>query len=203
MSTMRSPAPLGQSGAIRAQRRAAWVCCVAVLFTAAAGRVPAAPSVEIRDTFPAGDKVTLNRNQTFYIHLYYDTDRPVGIWARPFFQGKPANAGNNGSYSYTGSGEALGWFFFMSNRGEVDEIRITAGDGSLDGTAVVLNYPVHISASEQDGATEAEPEWVTRLKARDEEQHRRAYQAYINQPISTAWSLFMSVFIIGVLVLGV
>jgi hypothetical protein len=203
MPTTGYPAALGENAAMRAQRRTTRVYCIAVLFAIFASGVRAATSVEVRDTFPAGDDLTLSRNESFYIRLHYDTDRPVGIWARPFFRGKPANAGSNGSYSYTGSGEALGWFFFMSNRGEVDEIRITAGDGSRDGTSVVLSYPVHIIASEGDGTPEVEPEWVARLKARDAEQQRRAYQAYVNQPISAGWNLFMSVFMIGVLLLAV
>lgn len=144
----------------------------------------------------------LQRNQSFYIHLGYSTDRPIGIWVRPYFHGKPANAGSNGSYTYTGTGEALGWFFLISNGGEVDELRITAGDGSRDDTPVVLTYPVHVTGTEREGNPEPEPEWVGRLKARDAQQQQSAYQAYMNRPASTGTSLVVTFFMWFVLALG-
>ena len=164
--------------------------------------VHAATTVEVLETYPAGEQVTLGRNENFYLRLSYDTDHPIGIWARPYFKGEPANAGNNGSYSYSGNGEALGWFFFMGNRGEVDEIRITAGDGSIAGTPVVLTYPVHVMAGEREPHAEDAPEWVARLKAADAERQRLAHQAYANRPESPFASLIVSLFMISVLVLG-
>jgi len=104
---------------------------IAILALAHIGPLQAAATVEVLETYPAGEEVTLGRNETFYLRLAYDSDKPIGIWARPYYRGQPANAGNNGSYSYTGKGEALGWFFFSGNHGEVDEVRITAGDGSI------------------------------------------------------------------------
>jgi hypothetical protein len=65
-----------------------------------------ATTVEVLETYPAGKQVTLGRGENFYLRLSYDTDHPIGIWARPYFKGEPANAGNNGSYSYSGNGEA-------------------------------------------------------------------------------------------------
>src|SRR5262245_4048254 len=105
-----------------------WVATLGLAGTDAAS---AGATVEVLETSPAGEQVTLGRNENFYLRLRYDTDHPIGIWARPYFRGQPAKAGSNGSYSYNGNGEALGWFFFSGNRGEVDEIRITAGDGSI------------------------------------------------------------------------
>lgn len=67
--------------------------------------------VQVLETWPAGDAVTLGKGQNFYLHLGYASDQPVRIWARPYFQGKPASAGSNSSRTYpAGSGEALGWF---------------------------------------------------------------------------------------------
>lgn len=180
-----------------------WLCWLVVLCAVGAHGARAATTVEVLDTFPAGDDVVLKRNEYFYIHLHYDTDRPVGIWARPFLRGKPASAGTSGSYSYTGSGEALGWFFFIANSGEVDEIRISAGDGSRDGTPVALSYPVHVTASEDSGAQEAQPEWVTRLKERDAQQQQAAYQAYASQPPSPGSGVLVSAFMLAALALGV
>jgi hypothetical protein len=192
------------SGAARARwrvlmfRRAA-----AALLLAGSAAAQAATTVEVLETYPAGEEVTLGRNENFYLRLRYDTDHPVGIWAQPYFRGKPARAGSNGSYSYRGSGEALGWFFLMSSGERVDEIRITAGDGSIDGTPVVLTYGVHVTGGEQAPGSEAEPDWVARLKAADAERQRLAYQAYANRPVAPGTSLLVALFMVGVLALGV
>jgi len=176
---------------------------IATLGLTGTGPVQAAATVEVLETYPAGPEVALGRNENFYLRLRYDADHPIGIWARPYFKGQPANAGTNGSYSYSGNGEALGWFFFSGNRGEVDEIRITAGDGSIAGTPVVLTYPVHVVPSEHQPDAEDAPEWVARLKAADTERQRQAYQAYANRPVSPFTSLLVSLFMIVVLALGV
>jgi len=176
---------------------------VAMLGLAGTDAVWAGATVEVLETYPAGEEVTLGRNENFYLRLRYDTEHPIGIWARPYFRGQPANAGNNGSYSYSGNGEALGWFFFSGTRGEVDEIRITASDGSIAGTPVVLTYPVHVLASERQPGAEGAPEWVARLKAADAERQKLAYQAYSNRPVAPFTSLLVSLLGIAVLVLGV
>jgi hypothetical protein len=176
---------------------------IAILALADTGPVQAAATVEVLETYPAGEEVTLGRNETFYLRLGYDSDKAIGIWARPYFRGQPANAGNNGSYSYSGKGEALGWFFLSDSHGEVDEIRITAGDGSIAGPPVVLSYPVHVMAGEHPVDAEVAPDWVARLKAADAERQRLAHQAYANRPVSPFTSLLVSLLMIGVLVLGV
>ena len=175
---------------------------IAILALAHIGPLQAAATVEVLETYPAGEEVTLGRNETFYLRLAYDSDKPIGIWARPYYRGQPANAGNNGSYSYSGKGEALGWFFFSDNHGQVDEVRITAGDGSIAGTPVVLTYPVHVMPGEREPQAEDAPEWVARLKAADAERQRLAHQAYANRPESPFASLLVSLFMIAVLVLG-
>jgi hypothetical protein len=177
-----------------------WIATVGL---AGSGPVEADATVQVLETYPSGEEVTLGRNDNFYLRLRYDTKHPMGIWARPYFRGHPANAGSNGSYSYSGNGEALGWFFFSGNRGEVDEIRITAGDGSIAGTPVMLIYPVHVMASERHSDADDPPEWVARLKAVDAERQRLAYQAYADRPVAPFTSLLVSLFMIAVLVLGV
>ncbi len=52
------------------------------------GVVQAADPVEVLDTYPAGETVTLNRNQNLYLHLRYTSDHPIVIWARPYFHGR-------------------------------------------------------------------------------------------------------------------
>jgi len=201
---MRTAAPITDRRTPRAWPRAfmfgVWI---ATLGLASTGAAQAAATVEVLETYPAGEEVTLGRNENFYLRLRYDTDHPIGIWARPYSRGQPASAGSNGSYRYSGNGEALGWFFFSGNRGEVDEIRITAGDGSIAGTPLVLTYRVHVMASERQPETEDAPEWVPRLKAADAERQRLASQAYANRPVAPFTSLLLSLFTIVVLVLGV
>jgi len=194
----------GVSGAPRARRRVLMFWrAVAALLLAGSAAAQAATTVEVLETYPAGEEVTLGRNENFYLRLRYDTDHPVGIWARPYLRGKPARAGSNGSYTYSGSGEALGWFFLMSSDAQVDEIRITAGDGSIDGTPVVFTYGVHVTGSEQAPGSEAQPDWVARLKAADAERQRLAYQGYANRPVAPGTSLLAALFMVGVLALGV
>jgi hypothetical protein len=168
-----------------------------------AATLQAAPSVSVLATYPDGDEVILGRNQNFYLRLHYDTDEAIGIWARPYFHGQPANAGSNGSYRYSGSGEALGWFFFSGNRGEVDEIRISAGDGSSAGTPVLLTYRVHVLPSERAADAAEEPQWVGELRAADAARQRLAAQAYANRPASPWSSLLLGLFMLAVLGLGI
>jgi hypothetical protein len=169
---------------------------------AAVGVAHAVTTVEILDTYPSGEAVTLNRNQNFYLHLHYTTDRPIVLWARPYFHGRPVNAGSNGSFKYTDSGEALAGFFLRSADAEVDEIRIAAGDGSQNGTPVVMTYPIRLVGNGKEGGADPEPEWLSRLKARDATRQRQAYEAQANRPVSAVQSLGVSVLLWGMLALG-
>src|SRR5271154_5157457 len=175
---------------------------ILLMSLSAVGAACAATMVEVLDTFPSGDTVTLNRNENFYIRLHYSTDRPVRIWARPYFRGEPVNAGSSGSFNYTDSGEALAWFFLQSEAGTVDEIRIMAGDGSGTGTAFALSYAVHVEGSNLEGAVEGEPQWVTSLRARDAARQREAYEARMKTPISAGESAGIVALVWGMLALG-
>ena len=167
---------------------------------AAFGVAHAVSTVEVLDTYPSSEAV-LNRNQNFYLHLHYTTDRPIVIWARPYFHGEPVNAGSDGSFKYTDSGEALSWFFLLSKDAEVDEIRIAAGDGSQSGTPVVAKYPVRLTGNGESGA-DPEPEWLPRLKARDAARERQAYEAR-TRPVSAVESLGVGALMWGMVALGV
>jgi hypothetical protein len=117
--------------------------------------------VELLDTEPESRTVTLGSGQTFYLRLAYSTDAPVHIWARPYFAGREVNAGSNPSRVYEGAGEALAWFFFIGDAGQrVDEIRISAGDGTTAGTQELLRVPVSIGAGVQRAPAAAEPAWL-------------------------------------------
>ena len=170
---------------------------------ATVGMAHAASTVEVLDTYPSGETVALHADQHFYLHLHYSTDRPIVIWARPYFHGVPVRAGSSGSFKYLGSGEALSWFFLMSQDAEVDEIRIAAGDGSQSGTPVVASYPVRVVGNDTESGAAPEPEWLPRLKASDATRQRQAYEARTNTPVSVVGSVGVSALMWGMLALGV
>lgn len=162
----------------------AMLTCVAIAMLAF-HPARAATQVQVIETWPAGDHVTLGKNQNFYLHLHYSSDQPVHIWARPYFQGRPANAGSNPSRTYpAGSGEALGWFFLFDPGTRVDEVRISAGDGSTNRTPVVATYPVSITGGDQPAQDMAQPAWVASLGATDESVSRAAYEKTMSTPPS-------------------
>lgn len=164
----------------------------------------ATTTVHVVATDPPGSVVTLGSNQSFYLHLNYQSDQPVQIWAQPYFHGKTVNAGSNPSRVYpVGSGEALGWFFLFKPGTQVDEVRITAGDGSLGGTPLVTTYPVQITGSNQPVTAHSKPDWVTRLKALDAAAQKADYERRMNAPISIGEEILFSGFMLGMLALGI
>lgn len=160
--------------------------------------------VHVLETWPAGDSITLGRNQNFYLHLRYTSDQPVHIWARPYFQGEPAKAGSNPSRVYpAGSGEALGWFFLFDPDTQVDEVRISAGDGSYNRTPVVATYPVSITGSHALAQATAQPAWVVSLSAADEAASRADYEKTMNTSPSAGDVALFSGFMLAMIAIGV
>lgn len=162
----------------------------------------AGPTVRVVETWPVGDSVTLARNQNFYLRLAYDTDTPVGIWVAAYHKGKRVNVGSSPSPTYSGRGEGLGWFFFMQAGDRVDEIRITAGDGSLDNTPVVAVWRGLVMAGDLAGTTEGQPDWVATMSARAKAAQDEAYQARMQTPMTAADTALASGFMLTVLALG-
>lgn len=164
----------------------------------------AATTVELLATEPASPTVTLGSSQTFHMRIAYSTDTPVRIWARPFFEGREVNAGSNPSHVHEGQGEALAWFFFLGEPGQqVDEIRISAGDGSTAGTEVLLKLPVRITAGTRAAPETAEPDWLTRLKAEDERLQREDYERRMSEPVGVGDGLFAMGFMLAVVAIGI
>jgi len=131
-----------------------------------AGRVDAthaAMTVEVLETFPPGQEVTLGENQVFYLRLAYNTDAPRRIWARPYFEGREVDAYSNPSPRYAqGSGEALAWFSFTKAGLQVDEIRVSAGNSH---PRVVANHRLRMVVVDNAAVTTAEPAWIARLRS--------------------------------------
>ena len=174
-----------------------WILCGLVAWLAWAGPARADVTVEVRETSPSGDAVALGPDQTYYLRLEYSTDEAVHIWARPWFHGREVDAGSHPSPQYTGSGEALGWFFIRKPGTQVDEIRITAGDGTRNGTRLVAIHSVEITVGRTPVAATA-PAWVARLRAQAEQAEERARQASANQPDTIGDKLFFAAIMLAV-----
>lgn len=172
-----------------------WLCGASVAQTA--------PTVQVLETYPAGDEVMLASNQNFYLHLGYASDHPIKIWAQPYFEGKPARAGSNPSRSYEGTGEALGWFFLSDSDAQVDEVRIRAGDGSPGGTHEVTRYAVHVQGGGAASSDADKPDWVTNLSALDTQAQRTDYEKRMNTPPSGGDVALFGGFMLLILALGI
>ena len=63
----------------------AWPCAfmfwgwIATMGLSGTGAAQAVATVEVLEAYPAGEEVTLGRNENFYLRLRYDTDHPIGI----------------------------------------------------------------------------------------------------------------------------
>jgi len=174
-----------------------------VLGLSFSGVARAAVTAAVIATDPPGADVILKRNENFYVRIHYTTDQPVSIWTRPYFRGREVNAGSNPSRTYAGNGEALGWFFFMQPGDQVDEIRVTAGDGSRDGTHLVATHHVHIVGSANSGALRKEPDWVVEMNRQDKAAQRADYERRMNTPPTAADVALFNGFMLAVVALGV
>ena len=185
--------------------RAAVLAMFSLAALAAVPRAIAETRVEVLGTEPASRAVTLGSGQTFYLRIAYATDAPVRIWARPYFEGREVSAGTNPSRLHEGDGEALAWFFFLGEPGQqVDEIRISAGDGSNSGTRELVRFPVRITAGTKPATTAtAEPAWLVQLKAEEERLQREDYERRMSEPLSAGDGLFAAGFMLAVLAIGI
>lgn len=186
----------------RSMRNALLTCTALLLLCTVSAR--AEVTVEVLDTFPAGDTVRLGPNQSFYLHLRYQSDQPLRIWARPLFQGSPAAAGTNPSRIHpAGSGEVLGWFFLSDQDARVDEVQITAGDGSPDGTALVAIYPVAVIGTRNPVPEAAAPAWLGELRQQELDAQRAAYEEAMNTPPDATSILLFNGFMLAMFACGI
>jgi hypothetical protein len=179
---------------------------ISLAFALAAIGAHAETEVRVLATYPPGASVILDNDQNFYLRIGYTTDEAVRIWARPYFHGREVQAGSNPSHTYTGTGEALGWFFMMDPGERVDEVRILAGDGSQAGARLVATHTVRIGGSGRPAASTSEPDWVAKLIQEDERLRREELEKWRNTPPSAGETLFVSGFMlaaVGVAIVGV
>ena len=158
----------------------------------------AATEAHIVATQPAAE-ATLGRQQSFWVRMEYSTDEAVSLWARPYRNGKQVTqAMSNASLSYTGAGEALGWFA-LTGPGEVDEIRVIAGGGKPYREWELQRQPVHLRWGQEQAATAPQAEWVTSLLAVEKTRQDEAFQQRANEPVSAGSVALFGGFMLTVL----
>ena len=136
---------------------------------------PDGTQVRVLDTWPSGESVLLGRNQNFYLHLAYDAPKPTHLYVMPMYRGKLANVGMSGSQTYSGSGEAVTWFFLNAPGAQVDEVRIQTGDGGPGKQPMVTVWRGSVSAGSM-ASDLPNPEWLDRLMPELAERARWAEQ---------------------------
>ncbi|BFU93000.1 MAG: hypothetical protein NTAFB01_41870 [Nitrospira sp.] len=158
--------------------------------------------VHVIETWPSGEHITLGKHQNFYLRLRYETDKPVHIWARPYLNGKPVEAGSNPSQMYSGKGETFGWFFFHAPGGMVDEVRITAGDGRISNTPIVAVWRGDIVGGSEVLGAQTQPAWIDEMSARAKAAQDEAYRTQMQEPLSRSDTALVTGFLWGVLAAG-
>ncbi len=175
---------------------------VLMLLLVPAGWAGATTTVRVVETWPAGDSVTLARQQNYYLRLAWASDTPVGIWVEPFHRGKPVKAGTSTSLRYSGEGEAFVSFFLWEPGDEVDEVRIKAGNGGVNSTPVVARYAVHVVQGSAPRGPESEPAWLARLQEHKQVAEKRARQEYESRTESAGTDTLIVGFLAGTVGLG-
>jgi hypothetical protein len=130
---------------------------------AAAEKSSPLPEVRVVDTDPPAGR-NLSRNWPLYVHLRYQSEVPLRVQVKGYFQGTEVKDGVswNPSPAYrAGSGEAIAWIAF-SKAAHLDELRMEVSDGGWN-DLLVLKVPTNVAWSPM--ATERPPtaEWVDRF----------------------------------------
>ena len=162
--------------------------------------VQAEVRVRVAATDPPAS-ATLGRDEPFYLRIQFDADEPTSIWARPYYAGKPVlRSKSNVSMSYTGTGEALGWFS-LDGAGEVDEVRIVLGGGNPFRERPGASYPVKLVWTGAPAASAAREPWVDELRRQTDAAFRQAAKEQASRPISVADMALASGFMLLVVAL--
>jgi hypothetical protein len=171
---------------------------LATLSIAAQSAAHADATARVIETQPGADAV-LGRQESFWVRIGYNSDEAITLWARPYRDGvQVKKAISNGSSSYTGSGEALGWFA-LTEPGDVDEVRIFAGGGKPYREWELARHSVRLSWTNETATANPPEPWVTDLLAIEKAQQAQAAQRRANEPTSVASTAFLSGFMLAVL----
>jgi len=173
----------------------AWLLC-------AMAPAQAQTTVRLLGTFPEGSDIAVPTGETVYVRVAYDAPTPIRIWVRPYYQGKEVSAGSGPSLLYRGQGELLG-FFFLNEPGHVDELRVTAGDGSRGGTPEIARWPIRVSSYSNAPPLPPAPAWLVRLRdAHNQAMHEQMQSGAGAPPSAGAVGLF-GVFMLVFAALGI
>lgn len=107
---------------------------------------------------------------TVYFRVGYRSNQPIRIQAQGFRGGEPVRGGHNGSPAWpaTEVGEAFAWFF-VSEAGRVDELRVDVSDAVGRTTFTEFTFPLRAQFVEAPRRDRVSAPWVAALRARAEE----------------------------------
>lgn len=154
-----------------------------MLACAAASSAHAESRAEILEIHPA-DGAALGRGEPLYLRIKYASDEPIRLWARPFRNGvQIENAMTNASSSYSGAGEALGWFA-LNEPGAIDEVRIIAASDQPYRTWEIAREPLRVEWTMGPSTSAAAPNWVGDLRAVETQRRRADAERRASEPLS-------------------
>ncbi len=180
-------------------RRRIFALTLIVSWFAAVGGADADVRMSVVDTDPAGERISLGRDEPFYVRIEYVADEAVSIWARPYFNGKEIlRAKTNASVPHSGAGYALGWFS-LDEVSAVDEVRIKAGGGKPYREWDVASHRVDVIATGVPASVHTKASWVDEMLMRERAVQREAYEKRMSEPVTAGDRIFMSGFMLAVL----
>lgn len=157
--------------------------------------------LKITETWPQESNMTLGSGQYFFLRILYDTDTPIKIWARPFWQGQPVGGDSNPSRNYNGQGEAIGWFSVAKPGVQIDEVRIETGRDGTDKAAGTVSWRGHLVVG-NFSQPESRPAWVTQMLEADEAFQKKAVEQSLNEPTTFDDVAFFGLFALSVIAVG-
>ena len=155
-------------------------------------------TVSIVEVDPA-DGATLHGNDNVYVHVHYVSDAPIKVWVRPFYRGKEVSGYTDGSFVHpAGEGEAFGWFG-LAQAGRVDSIHLQIATESSGYPFKDESLPADYTWDGQPGNWHEPPAWVKAMQAQEQAGQKKAYDAYMNQPLGTSGIISLILFAVAVL----
>lgn len=155
-------------------------------------------AVSIAEVDPA-DGAVLHGNDNVYVHVHYVSDVPIKVWVRPFFQGKEVSAYSNGSFGYpAGEDEAFGWFG-LHQAGQVDSIHLQIARTDSGYPFKEDAFPANYRWDGQPGNWHEPAAWVKPMQEHEQAEQKKAYDAYMSQPLGASGIVAIVLFYLAVL----
>ncbi len=181
--------------------RRVFILASIVSWFAAMGSAQADVHVSIVDIDPSAERISLGRDEPFYVRIEYVADEAISIWVRPYFTGKEViRAKSNASFPHSGAGYALGWFS-LDEASAADEVRIKVGGGNPYREWEIAKYPVNIVGTGLPADARAKASWVDEMLNEERALQRAAYEKRMSEPVPVGDRVFMSGFMAVVVVL--